>query len=122
MFERMATDQTGIVAFDAIGKITDEDYKTLLIPALEEAAKTHGKVRALVRFGEAFEGYTPQAMLDDTVFGLSHLPDFKRIAVATDIGWIRNGVAMFAHLTPIKVHLFPADETAAAIHWLAEDR
>tara|TARA_R100000687_G_C6450545_1_gene165057 strand:+ start:226 stop:465 length:240 start_codon:yes stop_codon:yes gene_type:complete len=78
-------------------------------------------VRALLRFGERFEGYTPHAMMDDTVFGLSHLRDFAKIAVVSDIGWLRNSVAMFAHFAPIPVRLFPADQTDEALTWLTED-
>lgn len=121
MLKPIETNDSTITAFDAVGHLTHDDYKSVLIPALEEAIKTHGKAKALLRFGEAFEGYTAHAMLDDTVFGLTHLNAFERIAVVTDVGWIRNGVAMFAHLTPLKARLFPATATGDAIRWLAED-
>ncbi|WP_168174947.1 STAS/SEC14 domain-containing protein [Thioclava sp. JM3] len=110
-----------VVAFDATGEITDQDYTDVLIPALEQAIETNGKARALIRFGEAFEDYTARAALDDAQFGLTHLSDFEKIAVATDTGWIHNGVALFAHLSPIPVRLFAGDQTDAAFVWLTED-
>lgn len=120
MFKPIPTPTPSIVAFDAIGKITDEDYKSVLIPALEQAIKEHGNVRALLRFGPEFDGYTARAAFDDTVFGIGHLRDFDRIAVASDEGWIRNGVSMFAHLSTVPIRVFDADQTDAALAWLAE--
>ncbi|MGV6820753.1 MAG: STAS/SEC14 domain-containing protein [Parvularcula sp.] len=121
MLKTIESNDPTITAFDAVGHLTHDDYKDVLIPALEGAIKTHGKAKALLRFGEGFEGYTVHAMLDDTVFGLSHLNGFERIAVVTDVSWIRQGVALFAHLTPLKVRLFPANGTNEALRWLAED-
>ncbi len=121
MFDRIPHADPRVVAFDAIGTISDADYKDVLIPALEDALDANSKVRALIRFGEAFEGYNPHAMVDDTVFGISHLYDFERIAVASDIGWIRHGVAMFAHFSPMPARIFPADQSKAAFDWLTED-
>ena len=72
----------------------------------------------LIRFGPEFEGYTAAALIDDAVFGLKHMRDFERIAVVTDIGWIRDGVGLLAHLSPIPLKLFPADATEAALAWL----
>ncbi len=118
MFAPIETSNPAIVAFDARGRLTDEDYGKTLIPALERAIADHGRVRALIRFGPEFEGYTAAALIDDAVFGLKHMRDFERIAVVTDIGWIRDGVGLLAHLSPIPLKLFPADATEAALAWL----
>lgn len=121
MFERIPSQNSQIVAHDAVGMITDDDYKSVLIPALDAAIAEHGHVRAMLRFGSKFEGYTPHAMMDDAAYGLSHLKDFHRIAVVSDVSWIRHGVGMFAHLSPVALRLFDADQTDAALSWLAED-
>lgn len=121
MFEHISHIDPRVVAFDAKGRITDDDYKTTLIPALESAVEANGKARALLRFGPEFEGYTARAALDDAQFGLTHLRDFEKIAVATDSGWIRNGMELFAHLSTIPVRLFGADQTDAALAWLTQD-
>lgn len=120
MFKPIPAPTPSIVAFDAIGKVTDADYKSVFIPALENAIEKHGNVRALLRFGPEFDGYTVPAAFDDTVFGIGHLRDFNRIAVASDEGWVRNGVSMFAHLSTVPIRVFDADQTEAALAWLAE--
>lgn len=120
MFTQFQTDHPAVLAFDAKGKISADDYKTTLIPALEAAAQDHGKVGILIRFGPEFEGYTLSGMAEDTVFGLGHFNSFSRIAVVTDIGWIRKGMEVFAHLMPMPVKLFDAEDVMPALAWLKD--
>ena len=120
MFRLIAAAPPGIVAFNAEGRITDADYKTALIPAIDAAKAMHGKVRILLRFGPDFEGYSAEAMLDDTLLGLSHWNDFERLAVVTDTGWIAHGVRLFGPLIPAKTHVFPVGSLNEALAWVAE--
>ena len=121
MFTPIKAAPPGIVAFNAEGRVTDEDYKTVLIPAIDAALKAHGKLRALVRFGPEYEGYTLHAMLDDTVLGVGHWNDFERAAVVTDVDWIVHGVHLFAPLIPAKVRTFPIGALSEAIAWVSEE-
>lgn len=59
--------------------------------------------------------------VDNTIFGFSHLRDFEKISVVSDVGWIRNSVAMFAHFAPMQLRLFAVDQTDAAFGWLTDD-
>ena len=119
MFKHIPSDPPGIVALDATGKITDSDYKTILIPAIEAAKKDHGKVSILIRFGPEYDGYTPHAMLDDTMLGLTHWNDFNRVAVVTDVKWIVNGLHMFGPLIPATTRVFPVGSLDEALEWVA---
>jgi hypothetical protein len=119
MFKRIPSAPPGIIAFDAEGKITDSDYKTILVPAVEAAIKEHGKARILVRFGPEFETYTAHAMLDDAVFGTAHYTAFERIAMVTDIGWLANSMRFFAPFIPGKMRVFPLASLDEAMAWTA---
>lgn len=121
MFKRIQTDAPTIVAFDAIGTLTDDDYTGTLIPAFEAAIEAQGKVRAMIRFGPDFDGYSAGALMDDAVFGIRHLKDFDKIAVVTDIDWVAKGVSMFAHLSTIPIRVFGADQIDAGLVWLQSD-
>lgn len=119
MFTPIKSAPPGIIALDATGKITDSDYKTVLIPAIEAAKKTHDKISLLIRFGPEYDGYTPHAMLDDTMLGLTHWNDFNRVAVVTDVKWIVNGLHMFAPLIPATTRRFPVGSLDEALTWTA---
>jgi SpoIIAA-like len=45
---------------------------------------------------------------------------FRRIAVVSDVGWIRDAVRLFAPFFPHDVRIFPSAELAAARTWLTD--
>ena len=54
--------------------------------------------------------------------GLEHLRRWERIAVVTDVNWIRHTIRAFGFLMPSAVKIFPLDEAAEAREWIvAED-
>lgn len=119
MLKRIEPTANGVLAFKAVGKITAEDYKSTLIPALEEHIKAHGKARFVYVVGPEFEGFEAGAVMDDALFGLTHWRDFERIAVVTDHDWIAAGVRMFMPLIPAETRLFTADKQTDALTWAA---
>ena len=119
MLSPIDASRSGILAFDAIGKLNDDDYKTVLIPAIEDCLKSEEKAHLLLRFGPEFEGYTLHAMADDAMLGMQHLHDFERIAVVTDHAWIAQGIRLFAPLMSSKLKVFSLDHTDEAMSWVA---
>jgi len=110
-----------VAAFRAEGVITRDDYQETLIPALEERISAQVKVKLLYWCGEEFEGFSAGAMWDDARFGLTHWGDFSKIAVVSDIGWVRQSVKLFAPLMRAPVQVFQNAEIDDAKSWIAED-
>ena len=50
---------------------------------------------------------------------MKHLTGFGRVAVVSDVGWIRHAVRAFAPLMPAEVHVFGDDALAEAKAWVA---
>jgi hypothetical protein len=119
MFQPVDGASGNVVALEAVGEITDADYKSVLIPRLEEAIKEHGKARVLIWFGPRFEGYAPRAMFDDTMFGIRHWRDFEKIAVVSDIDWIRKGAELFMPMMPAATRSFDNEHADDAMAWVA---
>ena len=117
--EKIDTDRDAVLAFDAIGEITGDDYKETLVPAIGSYLKSSEKAHLLLRFGPDFEGYTPHAAVDDALLGLKQLHDFERIAVVTDHTWIAQGLRLFGPLMSASIRVFPLSETDAAFTWVA---
>jgi hypothetical protein len=107
----------GVVGFEASGKLQEKDYIDVLQPALE-AAVADGEVR-IVFVMPAFEGLTPGAFWQDLKLGVDHWSKWKRIALVTDVDWMRHGVNWFGWMTPGEVRHFPLAERAEAIAWAA---
>jgi hypothetical protein len=121
MFVLMDGFPARVVAVRAVGRIKGEDYGSVLAPAVAAATTGDQKARLLVILGPDFEGYDPSGMMADTTLGIGHLGAFERIAVVTDVAWIRDGIGLFAGLIPGDVRLFPNAETDAATAWIAAE-
>ncbi|MEJ8570845.1 STAS/SEC14 domain-containing protein [Microbaculum marinum] len=109
-----------VIGFEASGRVSNSDYKERLIPALEKAIAESGPVRFLYVLGDGFDGYDPTAMWDDTLFGLKHIKDFRKVAVVTDDSLYAGATRMFAPMMPCEVKVFPLSERDAAKAWVAE--
>lgn len=111
---------SGVVGFSASGTVTDEDYKTVLIPTVENALESGAKIRLLYVLGPDFGNYATGAMWDDTLFGARHYFDFEKIACVTDHEIYSAMVKSFGILMPAAVRAFAIKDLAAAKAWLAE--
>lgn len=107
----------GVLAVEAVGKVTHKDYQEVLIP-IAERMMASGPVRMLFLAGTEFTGYALEAMWDDSVFGFRHWHDFGDIAVVTDHGWLRAAVTMFRPFFHREVQLFRVTELAKAKAWI----
>lgn len=110
----------GVLGFSAEGIVEDEDYKSVLIPAIEEALEKRGKIRFLYLLGPAFEKYAAGAMWDDTLFGARHYFDFEKIACVTDHDVLATMVKSFGFVFPAAIRVFAVKDLEAAKAWLAE--
>lgn len=107
-----------VIALDVVGKISSEAYRDMLVPLVSEKLKRHDKLKTLVRIGPEFEGYTAGAVWDDARLGLGHLTTFAKVALVTDIDWLRHSTKFFGHLTPAQVLVFDIDDMSDAEAWI----
>lgn len=109
-----------VLAFACKGHVTKRDYETVLIPAVEDALKQKGKVRLYYRIDADFLGIEPGAIWDDFKVGMEHILRWERIAVVTDVDWIRYTLRTFSFVIPGMAKIFPLGEAAKARDWILE--
>jgi hypothetical protein len=117
MIKELVDLPAGITGFEIAGKIRAEDYRDVVLPAVERAA-TNGEVRFYIEIPE-FSGMSGGALWEDLKMGFEHLRTFKRIALVTDIEWIRHLTGLFGWMTPGETKIFSTAERDAAITWVA---
>lgn len=110
-----------VIAIQAIGKVTHDDYQNTLIPKAEAKMAT-GPIRMLYVLGNEFTGFELEALWDDSAFGITHWHDFSHIAVVTDHAWLRAMVAMFKPFFHGEVKLYPLAELPTAKEWISEPK
>jgi hypothetical protein len=108
-----------VMAIEATGQVTHEDYRGTLIPKAK-AMMAKGPIRMLYVIGKEFTGFDLEAMWDDSAFGLMHWRDFSRIAVVADQAWMRAMVSMFTPFFRGEVRLFRLSELPAAKVWITD--
>jgi hypothetical protein len=101
-------------------EVSGADYDAVLVPAIDAALDQHARIKALLVFDETFEGYTLEAAWDDTRLGLRHWDGFERIAVVSDVPWLRHALRAISVVLPCPVRLFGGDESDQARRWLGE--
>jgi len=106
-----------VVGFSAHGTVTGEDYERTVIPAVEGVARRHGRIRCVYRLAPDFDGFDLAAAWDDAKLGLRHLGGWERIALVSDLKWLRQAARLFAPLMPGTVKAYPDAELDAAIAW-----
>jgi hypothetical protein len=118
-FEPIAGLGNNVVALKAVGRVSAEDYRDVLTPAVKRATAGGRKARLLLDLGDSFEGYDVGAMFADAGLGAGHLHSFEKMAVITDTDWVTGAVHLFAPLIPGDVRAFPSAQSAVAKEWVA---
>jgi len=120
MLERMKGLPDNVLGFEAKGEVTGADYESVLIPAVDEMLARRKRIRFLYHLGNEFAGFDAKAVWDDAKVGLRHLNAWERVAVVTDVGWIRTAMKTFGFVIPGQVRVFGNSELAAARQWVSE--
>jgi hypothetical protein len=120
MIEKIPNLPDNTLGFTAKGTVTANDYESVIIPAVEELFSRKGKVRFLYHLGEDVKGFESAAMWDDTKLGLKHLQGWERMAIVSDIEWIRAAIKIFGLVIPGHVRVFHNNELAEATRWISE--
>jgi hypothetical protein len=120
MIEQMTGLPAGTLGFRARGQVTAADYESVLVPDVEAAFALNRKLRLLYVIGEDFTGFDPGAMWDDAKLGMRHLSGWDRIALVTDVSWLRVTATAMGFLVPGEFRLFPLAALDEATHWVSE--
>lgn len=120
MLERIIDLPDNVVGFTASGEVTARDYQTVLVPAIEEKLGEMKKVRLLYVLGDGFKGYTGAAAWEDAKVGLKHLTRFDRVAVVTNVDWVKNSVKTFGFVMPCEVRVFKNASLQNAREWISK--
>ena len=99
MIEVLKEFPDNVAAFACRGRLTKADYETVLIPAIEDKLKRHKKLRAYTEIAPDFAaGIELGAFWEDTKFGFSHLFNWERGALVTDVEWMKHAANIIPSL------------------------
>jgi hypothetical protein len=103
-----------VVGFAVSGRLTMADCREVLVPAVEKSLKRHDKIRLYYELNSRFPG----AAWDDLELGLEHLSRCERVAIVTDIGWVRLTVKALRFLIPSEIRVFATAQAQDGRAWI----
>ncbi len=108
-----------VLAVEAVGEVTHEDYRGILIPKAE-AMMAKGPIKVIYVVGAEFKAFDLEALWDDGTFGIRHWNDFSHVAVVTDLPWLRSMAGLFAPFMPARVRIFKLAALSDAKKWISD--
>lgn len=120
MVEKIPDLPDNVLGFTAKGTVTSDDYESVIIPSVDAMFARQGKVLFLYYLGEDYSGIEAGAVWDDTKVGLKHFAHLEKMAVVSDVEWIRWAVTIFGVAMPGHVRVFHNRDLAQAKRWISE--
>jgi hypothetical protein len=108
-----------VVGVHAVGEVEDDDYESVLSPAIADRLTRHDEIRLLYVLGPEFTGFDADAMWEDAKLGARTFTSYERLAVVTDAPWVRRTVQAMGWLIPGEVRVFPDSALDEATSWIA---
>src|SRR5712671_4456931 len=103
-----------VVGIAVKGRVTMEDCRDVLMPAMKQSLKRHDKIRLYYELSCRFPG----AAWDDLDLGIEHASRCERVAIVTDVAWVRLTVKALRFLIPGEIRVFPTDQAPEGRAWI----
>ena len=110
-----------VVAVTGKGQVTRDDYDKVLVPQVKTALSRHRKIRCYYELGPDFSGFDAGAMWEDFKLGVENLTHWERVAIVTDVDWIRHATQLFRFMFSGEIRVFTHAQALEARHWIAAD-
>ena len=103
-----------VVGISVKGRVTSEECREILAPAIAKSLRWRDNIRLYYELGSRFPG----SGWDDLDLGFEHASRCERIAIVTDIAWVRLTVKAIRFLIPGEIRVFDTSEAEEARAWI----
>jgi SpoIIAA-like len=120
MIQILADFPDDVLAISGVGKVSADDFRMVVIPALKDMRTRHERVSLYYELGPGFCGMTLGAAWEDTKIDLTNWRVWRRIALVSDAPWIINFIRQIVQLFHRRVRFFRNDQAESARAWIVE--
>ena len=103
-----------VVGIAVKGRVTQQECRDILTPAVRNSLKWRDKNRLYYELGSRFPG----SGWDDLELGFGEAARCERIAIVSDIAWVRLTVKAIRFLIPGEIRVFASFEAEEARAWI----
>ena len=100
------------------GRVTKHDCSEVLIPAIEKAREWHQRLRLYYEIRSRYPG----AAWEELSLGIGHGPLWERVAVVSDVAWVKYTIQALRLLIPGEIRVFTTSQTLQGLAWIADTK
>ncbi|WP_276380194.1 STAS/SEC14 domain-containing protein [Flavobacterium sp. H4147] len=105
-------------AFRAVGEVTADDYKNVLVPEVTKLAEKINEINFLFLIDTEIKNFTAAAWMEDALLGLKNLGKWNRAAIVTDSEKAISFTNSFSYFVPGEFKGFKKDAFQQALNWV----
>ncbi|WP_373055696.1 STAS/SEC14 domain-containing protein [Zunongwangia sp. H14] len=115
--------QTFSLADNVIGFIIDSNVDEEIAESLQQEVlqkmQKYGKVNLFLEIRKGKEIST-KAFLKNVLFNIRHSGDFHKIAIVSDLKWLKGAMSFKDILVAAEIQNFPNNERLTALSWISQ--
>jgi hypothetical protein len=108
-----------VVAYRAKGKVTADEYRTIVMRNVDEVAKRYGKINFIVLLETDFQSYDVMAFLNYIKISFKHFMKWNRMAIVSDQKWVRTVYDLLSPLVHGKIKSYQLADQQQAREWVS---
>lgn len=120
MIEVLDTVPENVAGFRGTGEITEDDYRNVMVPKVNELAGNTNRLNFLFLIDTELREFTAGAWLQDALLGLKQMMKWNRGAIVTDNKMAVKFTDAFSLVVPGEFKGFSKSEYHQAVDWVSE--
>lgn len=108
-----------IVGFRAFGNVTEHDYKSVIVPAVEDLVAKKNAINFLLLLDTDVSTFKFGTWFMDALLRLPNIAKWHHFAIISDSEAVRKFRHLFKFFTRGELRFFPKGEQEKAIQWAA---
>lgn len=109
-----------VVAYEASGKVTSDEYENIVMKRVDEVAETYGRINFLVCLQTEMENYSISALMDYIKISFKHFSKWERMAIVTDEDWVRKAYELLGPVVHGTIKSYTLEEYNQAKQWVSQ--
>ncbi|MEP6746294.1 MAG: STAS/SEC14 domain-containing protein [Bacteroidota bacterium] len=121
MIEKLDGIPDYVAGFTATGKVTKDDYETLVVPEVDRIVKKHGHIHFLLVVDTDVSNFTAGAWMKDALVGVKHLSKWKKMAIVSDQKGVEKVTDIISPVMPGESKGFTMSKLEEAKEWVSSE-
>lgn len=121
MIQKIENLPANMVGFRASGEVTEDDFKNVVLPQVEQSIAQNGKLNYMLVLDTPISEFTYGAWMYDAWMGVKHLLKWHRAAIVSDSESIKKFTDIFSKFMIGEFKGFDKNQEREAVAWASAE-